>query len=187
MFADFLRQFFKPQPQPQPIPARAKKAGIVLAGVAVASLAAYQVSFTVPKEGLRHYPYQDVGGVWTVCVGHTGPDIVQGKYYTTDECNALFTSDMATKVDQPLSQCMHPPKALNSEIVATVRDFTFNVGGGAACSSTMMRLLNAGDIKGACEQFSRWVYVNGRIVQGLVNRRISERDLCMLGLNKLGN
>ncbi|MEM8119770.1 lysozyme, partial [Morganella morganii] len=32
-------------------------------------------------EGMRYKPYQDVAGVWTVCAGHTGPDIQQDKIY----------------------------------------------------------------------------------------------------------
>ena len=37
-----------------------------------------QRSLVATFEGLRLQPYQDVGGVWTVCYGHTGPDVVPG-------------------------------------------------------------------------------------------------------------
>jgi GH24 family phage-related lysozyme (muramidase) len=151
-------------------------------GVLLASIAASQWSFTMPKEGMRHTVYFDSGHVATVCVGHTGADIDPSHYYTTDECNALYDADMQVKVDRPLSQCLHPPAPLPSKVVIVVRDFTFNVGAGAACSSTMMRLLNSGDTAAACQQFPRWAFVNTTFIPGLMTRRVSEQALCLEGL-----
>ena len=45
-------------------------------------------------EGVRYQPYQDVVGVWTVCYGHTGKDIMLGKTYTETECQALLDKDL---------------------------------------------------------------------------------------------
>ncbi|HEJ0336414.1 TPA: lysozyme [Klebsiella aerogenes] len=45
-------------------------------------------------EGVRYQPYQDVVGVWTVCYGHTGKDIMLGKTYTKSECDALLDKDL---------------------------------------------------------------------------------------------
>ena len=42
-----------------------------------------------------------------------------------------------------------------------------------------MKKLNAGDYPGACEELKRWVYVDGRVVQGLVNRREAEYRRCI--------
>ncbi|MEQ5186886.1 lysozyme, partial [Providencia alcalifaciens] len=33
-------------------------------------------------EGVRYEPYEDVGGVLTVCYGHTGKDIVTNRIYS---------------------------------------------------------------------------------------------------------
>lgn len=50
-------------------------------------------------EGVRYEPYEDVGGVLTVCYGHTGKDIVPNKTYTKEECNELLELDfMRTKL-----------------------------------------------------------------------------------------
>jgi lysozyme len=124
-----------------------------------------------------------------VCIGHTGPDIVPGKTYSKAECQALFESDMATVVDGPLSQCLHPPKPLSPEVVVAIRDFTFNVGGAKACNSELMRRINAGDTAGACDQFQRWLKAGGKVIYGLKVRRmigvpdrLSEADLCRAGL-----
>lgn len=55
--------------------------------------------------------------------------------------------------------------------------FTFNVGANAFIYSSMLKLLNLGDYKGAANQFPKWVYANNEILKGLVNRRKSEQDL----------
>ena len=57
--------------------------------------------------------------------------------------------------------------------------FAFNVGGNAFCASTLVKKLNAGDYQGACAELKRWVYVDGRVVQGLVNRREAEYRRCI--------
>lgn len=45
--------------------------------------------------------------------------------------------------------------------------------------STLVKLLNAQDYEGACNQILRWNQSNGRVVQGLVNRRERERKQCL--------
>lgn len=57
--------------------------------------------------------------------------------------------------------------------------FSYNVGEGAFCGSTLVRLLNQGKYEEACRQLDRWVYQKGRILPGLVKRRASERDKCL--------
>ncbi|WP_405045477.1 glycoside hydrolase family protein [Pseudomonas aeruginosa] len=48
--------------------------------------------------------------------------------------------------------------------------------------STLLRKLNAGDVRGACAELSRWVYAGGKKLGGLVRRRAAERELCEIGL-----
>ncbi len=43
-------------------------------------------------EGVSYIPYKDIVGVWTVCHGHTGKDIMPGKTYTEAECKALLNN-----------------------------------------------------------------------------------------------
>ena len=51
-------------------------------------------------EGVSYVPYKDIVGVWTVCHGHTGKDIMLGKTYTKAECKALLNKDLATVARQ---------------------------------------------------------------------------------------
>ena len=62
----------------------------------------------------------------------------------------------------------------------------YNIGTGAFCSSTLVKLLNAGRYAEACAQISRWEKAGGRAVRGLTIRRAKERALCEGNLNLKG-
>jgi lysozyme len=70
-------------------------------------------------------------------------------------------------VDIPLTQ---------NEYDALV-DFVFNLGCGVFWNSTMRQYLNNGEIQSAALEFSKWDHASGRVVAGLLRRRIAERDL----------
>ncbi len=76
--------------------------------------------------------------------------------------------DAAVRV--PLSQCQYD--ALTS--------FVYNVG---RIGPTMLTKLNAGDFRGAANEFLRWNKDDGRVVDGLTRRRAEERAV-FLGLAK---
>lgn len=47
----------------------------------------------------------------------------------------------------------------------------------AFIKSTMLTLINQNSMASAASQFDRWVFDNGKQIQGLVNRRAKERKL----------
>lgn len=55
--------------------------------------------------------------------------------------------------------------------------FTYNLGAGALKGSTLLKLLNAGNIKGAAEEFPKWNKAAGKVLEGLTKRRMEERQL----------
>lgn len=55
--------------------------------------------------------------------------------------------------------------------------FTFNAGGAALRTSTLLKKLNAGDYAGAASEFLRWVNGGGKKLPGLVRRREAEKAL----------
>lgn len=55
--------------------------------------------------------------------------------------------------------------------------FVFNVGVENFKRSTLLKKLNRGDIKGASEEFGRWVYSKKKKLPGLVARRAEEAQL----------
>lgn len=127
-------------------------------------------------EGRKYEAYKDVAGVWTVCDGHTGRDIVLGKKYTDRECDQLLWKDL-----QPAKKAVDSlvKVPLNEYQRAALYSFVFNVGSDAFAKSTLLRKLNRGDQEGACEEMRRWVYAGGMRWKGLQNRREMERSLCL--------
>lgn len=118
------------------------------------------------REGLKLKAYKDTKGIWTVGVGHTGPEVVEGLVITKEKAHELFQKDVAWAEDAvnlvkvPLTQ---------NQFDALV-SFVFNIGAGAWKRSTMLKMLNAGDYVGATKQFDRWV-----IPKEITSRRMSEK------------
>jgi lysozyme len=124
-------------------------------------------------EGLRNEPYADVIGVRTVCFGETKG--VEERRYSDAECSAMLIRRLA-EFNAEIGRCISRPVPDN--VRAAVLSWAYNVGSDAACKSTLMRKLNAGDIAGACAELSRWVQAGGKTYPGLVRRRADERALC---------
>lgn len=126
-------------------------------------------------EGYESRPYRDVAGVLTVCYGHTGSDIVEGKEYSINECEELLKKDLAV-AQKTVDRLVTYP--LNDVQRAALYSFTYNVGIGAFQNSTLLKKLNAGDLDGACNQLRRWTYSGGKKWRGLEQRREIELQLC---------
>lgn len=127
-------------------------------------------------EGRVYEPYKDIIGVWTVCDGHTGTDITQGKRYTDQECDHLLWQDLQP-VRKTVDSLVKVP--LSEYQRAALYSFTYNVGATAFSKSTLLKKLNAGDQQGACEELRRWIYAGGMKWTGLINRREMERAMCL--------
>ena len=126
-------------------------------------------------EGIRYTPYQDGGGVWTVCVGHTGADVIPGKRYTKAECDAFLAADMAV-ANATVKRCL--PMPMLPQIEGALTSATFNVGPRVVCGSTLQRKALANDWPSACAALDSWKYIGRTVSPGLVNRRADERAVC---------
>lgn len=146
--------------------------------VAVAVVTASLISFVALWEGDERVAYADklAYGVPTVCNGHTGPDVRVGDVWTKSQCDAVLIGNLE-KHGQGLLACVTVP--INQNQFDALSSWTFNVGVGAACSSTLVRLLNQGQYINACNQLPRWNRAGGREVRGLTNRRNAEKAICL--------
>lgn len=129
-------------------------------------------------EGKRNYAYQDIGGVWTICYGHT-KGVKRGDWKTDEECHQLLIEDMAISWDEVDRMITID---LPGEIHAALADFNFNMGAPRFATSTLRKMVNAGDFKGACDEVRKWVMAAGKRWQGLANRREDERRVCRMAL-----
>jgi lysozyme len=53
-------------------------------------------------------------------------------------------------------------------------DFVFNCGVGNFEHSTLLKLVNAGDMNHAAGEFEKWDHCGGVVVAGLLRRRVAE-------------
>ena len=125
-------------------------------------------------EGLRLDVYDDVAGKPTIGYGHL---IKPGETFdriTEDQADSLLLADVQTTV-KCVTNLVRTAVSQN-EFDALVC-FAYNLGCRALQNSTLLRLINVGDMEGAAEQFLRWDMAGGMPVQGLTNRRIAERAI----------
>ena len=156
---------------------KAVAAAIGGGAIAIASVLITGPSGNDGLEGVSYIPYKDIVSVWTVCHGHTGKDIMLGKTYTKAECKALLNKDLATVANKlTVYQSRYTGNNARRSF-----SFVYNVGAGNFRTSTLLRKINQGDIKGACDQLRRWTYAGGKQWKGLMTRREIEREVCLWG------
>lgn len=156
-------------------------------GAAGAALLAFAIGYTSSWEGRRYVAYQDVGGVWTICDGII-KGVKKGDKASDAQCDAMLVEEILAHERRMLA-CAPELLTVPEMTYVAINDWGFNVGTGAACKSTLIRKVKAGNVRGACNELSKWVYVKGTVIKGLMNRRvtgtvgwISERALCLEGL-----
>ena len=145
----------------------------------VAAAAALAVPLVAKYEGTVQTTYRDPIGIITACTGQTGPELVMGQTFTSEQCEEMLYKDLFKH--SAALECIKAP--LTDGQKAALLSFAFNVGNGAFCGSTLTRKANAGDMPGACAELSRWTYAGGKQMPGLVIRRAAERQLCERGLS----
>lgn len=142
----------------------------ILAGaVAAVSGTAY---FVGPWEGEALKPYRDIVGKVTWCFGETHG--VPKESYTRAECRALLEDSVAKHL-MGVAACITRPLKENEWVA--IGSWTYNVGVSAACRSTLVRKLNAGEPW--CAELLKWDRAGGRKVRGLTLRREAEYRECV--------
>lgn len=119
------------------------------------------------REGVRLDAYQDVRGIWTIGVGHTGPEVHRGLVWTQEQVDDAFWKDVAWAEDE-VNRCVVVPLTQN-QFDALV-SFTFNIGKTGFDHSSALRDFNDG-ITRAANDLLKW-----EIPAVLKTRRESERE-----------
>lgn len=129
--------------------------------------------FLEAREALRLVAYKDGGGVWTLGYGHTH-GIKKGDTCTEEQADEWLSQDVAP-VERAINE--HILVQLNQNQFDALCSFSLNVGISAFLVSTLLRRLNQGNFTLAAHEFDQWIFDNGQVVQGLINRRALERKL----------
>ena len=145
------------------------------------------VNFLKQFESLRLEAYQDVAGVWTIGYGTTrinGKPVMAGMTCTEAEAAQWLAVDTwvaETGVRRYLSACGLTQNQLDALI-----SFAYNVGVGAFESSTLAKVIRAGEPV-LEDYFTRWSKARDPktgqlvVVPGLLRRRQAEYNIYMMG------
>ena len=131
-------------------------------------------------EGLRLKPYLCSAKISTIGYGNTyypnGKRVTLLDEPITKEYAFEIFKVIADKFGKRVSEMVKKPLTQN-QFNALV-SFAYNVGTGAFSTSTLLKKVNANpnDLT-IRNEFARWIRANGKIVNGLVNRRKKESDV----------
>lgn len=125
-------------------------------------------------ESCRLQAYEDVGGVWTVGWGTTGPGIHEGTTVSQGVADAMLKSDVA-QVSDALSRMIGI--SCNQNQFDSCVSLAYNIGITAFKNSTLLKLLLKGEKEAAGQEFLRWDKVKGQPNAGLASRRAKELAL----------
>lgn len=134
------------------------------------------LDFIAEHEGLRLHAYPDPatgGEPITIGVGRAH-GVKLGDTCTKEQALQWLAEDVETAEDAV-------NRLVTAELTQNMYDslvsFVFNCGAGNFASSTLLKMLNAGDYEGASGQFKRWSRAAGKVMAGLVKRRHAEASL----------
>lgn len=157
------------------------------AAVIIAVALSVASAFVGPREGERFTAYDDGGGVWTICKGHTR-GVRKGDTATDTQCEAWFQQDLG-EANEIVDRCITVP--MNANQRAALISFAFNEGAGGEgvkdglCilkngrEPLIRRMANANRWREACDGLLDWARAGGVQLFGLLKRRRAERELCM--------
>lgn len=146
--------------------------GVTAVMLAVPVVSQFEGRWLVAKPDMLAY------GIPTVCFGET-EGVKVGDRYTPQQCADMLAKKLP-RYAMEIEACIFVPISAKTE--ASFISFSYNIGTHGFCHSGTARHLNAGDYRGACDAMLAWDRAGGRVVQGLKNRRLKERNLCMEGL-----
>ena len=149
----------------------------------------YAAGLTLTKnsEGWSARLYNDVARYCTIGYGHLikkapcdGSETVEFRNGITEPTGeGLLIDDMASA---QLTVVSAVTATLTDGQFAALADFVFNVGAANFRASTLLRVVNAGEVGSVPGQLRRWVYAKGKVWPGLQTRREREIDLYFEGL-----
>ena len=128
-----------------------------------------------PTEDDMAVSYQCAAKKWTLGYGSlklkNGTPVKEGMKITLQEAEDLLAHELktyekyvTTYVDVPLQQNQFD----------SLVSWTFNLGGNALATSTMLKVLNNGVYEEVPHQMKRWNKVSGKVSDGLIRRREAE-------------
>jgi lysozyme len=123
--------------------------------------------------------YRDVIGVWTIGYGTTridGKPVQPGMTCTREQAEEWLRDDISEDLNEA-AEFIDPDVTLTQNQIDAIASFVYNVGVENFRNSTLLKLINSGDMEGAAKQFIRWNRAGGKVYPGLTRRREAEAEL----------
>jgi lysozyme len=122
-------------------------------------------------EGIRHRPYFCPAGKLTIGWGSTR-GVKPGMEITNEQAEKILREEVL-ELESEFNLCVKV--TLKDHERAALLSLSHNIGITRFRFSTLLKKLNSGDKKGASEEFTRWVHIQGKRLPGLVRRRAVEK------------
>lgn len=130
------------------------------------------IDFIKKWEGYSPFVYLDAVGKPTIGHGHLiTPASKFEEPLSPQDAHKLLVEDVR-KHERPIHTSVKVP--LRQHRCDAVSSFVFNLGGPALKRSTLLKKINAEEHAAVPDEFRKWVYAGGVVLQGLVNRREQE-------------
>jgi lysozyme len=146
-------------------------------------------------EGVRMRPYLCPASLWTVGVGHVlYPEqarlpvserlqfalrIEDDRLWSRSEVDDLLAKDLS-RFERGVARYCPSATSRQGQFDALV-SFAFNVGLGNLQRSSLRMKHNRGEFDAAADEFMKWTKGGGRVLPGLVKRRLDEQRLYLRG------
>lgn len=181
----------QPPKQPSRVRTAVTRGGVVVAlatAVATGIIAKWEDG---PNAGKGAVVYADklARNIPTACKGITNAvspiPVIVGEYWSAERCDEVGKM-VLEKSQLKLADCLTGYVTQNA--FDALSSFGHNVGMYAACSSSAVGLINAGELLEGCRRIAftqdgspNWSYADGKYVPGLFSRRKDESSLCAKG------
>lgn len=130
-------------------------------------------------EGLRLKAYLDAANIWTIGYGLTrypnGQKVKEGDTISQEQAETFFNQTLQ-KFGQEVEDSLKA-KVNNNQFAALV-SFAYNTGITNFRKSTLLKLVNQNPNNPLIRnEFNKWIYSKGKVLNGLVKRREMESNL----------
>lgn len=109
------------------------------------------------REGVRLEAYRDSVGVWTIGIGHTSaagpPRVWPWTAITVAQANSIFADDLQ-KYEKTVNDSIKRPISQNAFDACV--SLCYNIGQNGFAGSSVVKMINAGDMKTAADDFLLW-------------------------------
>lgn len=154
--------------------------------ITCASAACLAMVLPAVKKSEGYWPTVKVDTVGTgrPCTGGYGEteNVKCGETHSETYWSDRLKMRLADEYDHEIGKCIHVelPDSVRAAAITTA----YNAGSAAVCKSPMVAKWNAGDFRGGCKALANWyIRAQGRVVQGLINRRRADMKMCLSGLD----